>query len=177
MPTAKHKKLDKMTMINFAANFCAVFALIYIVALLMLANSFGTNRAQLAALSQANPNTACSAVPEDTLAAAVPVVLFPVSAENPSESAIRIAVDDGGWTPKQIDISLSSARVVEVANNGVNPHSFVIDELGVDSGAIMPGATKTIFLQNLSGEAAIYPFYSNTAGDSPEKFSGQITIL
>ncbi|UMX48342.1 MAG: cupredoxin domain-containing protein [Candidatus Nealsonbacteria bacterium DGGOD1a] len=178
MAIAKHnKKIDKMAMVGFAANFCAVFSLIYIVALLLVANIFGSNRAAMASLAQPIANSACSAVAGEPLAAAIPAILFPVSADNPSESVIKISIDDGGWTPKEIDLSLSSARTVEISNKGVNPHSFVIDGLGIDSGEIAPGAAKTVFLQNLSGEAAIYPFYSNISGDDKEKFSGQITIL
>jgi hypothetical protein len=107
----------------------------------------------------------------------VPAVLFPVSADNPSESAIKIVIDDGGWAPKQIDLSLSSSRVMEITNKGVNEHSFVIDDLGIDSGAIAPGNAKTVYLQNLSSGAAYYIFYSNMGSDDGnEAFSGILTI-
>lgn len=173
MATVKNKKLDKMTVVNFAANFCAIFSLILVVALLTLANAFGSNRAALAGLSQSAPQS-CAADGANTASVAVPAVLFPVSADNPSENTIRVVVDDGGWDRPQIDLSLSSARMIEITNKGVNPHSFVIDDLGIDSGAILPGTVKTVILQNLSDQAGDYVFYSNYGNDNKDEFAGRI---
>jgi hypothetical protein len=175
MATAKHKKIDKASMISFAVNFCAVFSLIYVVALLLVANMLGDRRAAMAAVSK--PLQPCSC--EDRCASVPsghPDILVSSSG---AENAVvaTLTVDDGGFWPKQVSIPASGAPSVKIENRGVNDHSFVIDELSVNSGPIKPGQAQTIILENISDDAPSYDFYSDTTGDGGQNFGGSIMIV
>jgi len=65
---------------------------------------------------------------------------------------------------------------LEITNRGVNGHSFVIDELGVDTGMIKPGETRTVTLKSLANEPQNYTFYSNLTEDDKDKFSGEFIV-
>ena len=172
MKNPKTKKIGKDELVGFAAFFCAIFSLIYIVGLLLVANIF--NRPQMSLAKVALPvhdSCSCKGTIEACSLSALPAVLFPVGADSPNEMPIKLAMDDAGYVQKQLDIVLSSSRLVQITNNGVNPHSFVIDELGIDSGEISPGQSKTLRLENMD-DAVSYFYYSSVAGDTREKFSG-----
>jgi len=178
MSPAKNKKTEKASAIGFLVNFCAVFALIYITALLLVANILGgTSTAGLAAVSfPLQSNCSCDSCSADGNQPAAPATLFPVSAEDSSSGYIQIAVDDSGFAQKQIEISLSGSKMLEITNNGANPHSFVVDGLKIDSGAIEPGQTITVVLESLPAETLNYTYFSNVGNDDKAKFSGVITI-
>jgi len=177
MSPSKHKKNDRMTVVNFAVNFCAIFALILLTGALVVAEAVGGRGYQMASFSQSLQNNACSCTEAaQTCAPVVPAVLFPVSSSEPVEVPAEIAIDDAGFSPKELNMALSSSRMVKVSNKGVNPHSFVIDSIGVDSGAIAPGQSKTVVLENLPQDGTALEFYSNVAGDSAEKFSGTVIV-
>jgi hypothetical protein len=174
MKTSKNKQTEKFAIFGFIANFCAVFALIYVVALLLAANMIGGSAAGLAAVSAPLKETCSCQTATDACSASFPTVLFPESAQNPVETDTQLIVDDSGFLPKELDLSLSSLRVVEVSNKGVNRHSFVIDELGVDTGPIEPGSSKTVRLDNLGAAKDSYIFYSNTGKDNKNNFRGTL---
>jgi len=174
MKNLKTKKIDKAVAVGFAANFCAVFSLIYVVGLLLVANIFGGPQAGLAAVSiPVQESCSCKGADETCAISSLPAVLFPVSADNPNEAAIKLSMDDTGYLQKELNISLSSSRRVQISNNGVTPHSFVIDELGIDSGDIAPGQSKILGLENLA-DGTSYVYYSKTGSDAREKFSGTV---
>ena len=181
MPTSKTKKIDKSAAVSFFVNFCAVFALISTVGMLLIVDAFGKNGATMAsALSPLQGKTTCAPAAEAVatdIPSTIPSVLFPVSANDPSETITKLTVDDGGWTPKQIDLTLASSRTLEITNGGANPHSFVVDSIGIDSGEIAPGVTKTLTLNNLSTETRNYTFYSGVNGDNDkDQLKGTISI-
>lgn len=180
MPILKTKKSDRSITISFFINFCSVFALIVTVGMLLLVDTFGGNRQGLASASMPLQNkSACVPAGDaktDEIPSGIPNVLFPESSNDPSEAVTKITVDDGGWTPNRIDLSLVSARTLEITNAGVNPHSFVIDGAGIDSGEIAPGATKTMVLNNLSEDVKDYTYYSNIDSAGKGKFSGIISV-
>jgi hypothetical protein len=170
------RKIDKMAAISVAAEFCAIFALIFVVSLLVIANTLGGARAGLAQASlPLQNNCSCQSGVDTCSVSTLPVVLFPVSADNPAEGSIKILMDDGGFNPKTLDVASSSNLVAEITNKGVNPHSFVIDDLGIDSGAIQPGQTKAVALENLGAGKGTYIYYSNIDGDHHDVFSGTMT--
>jgi len=172
MKNLKTKKIGKEEAVGFAAFFCAIFSLIYLVGLLLVANIFNKPQFDFAKISLPVQNScSCKGSVEACSLSSLPAVLFPVGADNPNEATIKLTMDDAGYVQKQLDTALSSSRLVQITNNGVNPHSFVIDELGIDSGEISPGQSKTLRLENMD-DAVSYFYYSSVAGDTREKFSG-----
>ncbi len=177
MARPKNKKLaDKFEVMSFAVNFCAVFALILVVGLLMAVQNIPGRQAGMAALSQSGISQSECVCDDVSCPLAVPAVLFPVSAGEPVESAARISMDDGGFLTKELDLALSSSRTLEIYNKGVRAHSFVIPELKIDTGAIIPGETKTVILENIPQDKEVLQFYSDLPNDAREKFLGTIVI-
>lgn len=177
MARPKKKKIaDKFEIFSFAVNFCAIFSLILIVGLLIVAQNF-SGQAGLAAVSRFYSANECSCdTANDSCPLAVPAVLFPVSADNPLEDSIEISMDDGGFFTKELNLSVSSSRTLEIYNKGVNIHSFKVPDLGIDTGIIIPGETKTVVLENLPQNKDVLEYRSGIADDDPEKFSGIIIL-
>jgi hypothetical protein len=171
----KNKNKNKLEIISFAVNFCAVFSLIYIVALLLIINVFGGSKSALANLSQSLQGS-CSNVSADSNRSAALTVLFPVSVDDSQNGSIKVVMDDAGYAQKKLDITFAGPKMIEITNKGINPHSFVIDGLKIDSGAINSGQTATIALESLSKEIKNYTYYSNIAGDDKEIFNGIMGI-
>jgi|GEM_PF-818180 len=173
----KRKHIDKLTAVGFLANLCAILALAIAVGMMVVLNMFGGRGVGLASISSPLQNScSCKNTNDMCSLTAMPSVLFPITSEAPLETPAAISMDDSGFSKASIDMTYSSSKKMEIANKGVNPHSFVIEELGVDSGPIKPGETKTIILENLPSVGQDYVFYSNIPGDAKEKFSGTIVI-
>lgn len=169
MNKQKNKKIDRQAMLNFVVNFCAIFSLIFMFGMLVLADEVGRDSVLATVSEPISDSNLCAHSDNSTDS---PAVLFPVLADNPAEGSVKIVVNDSGYVDKRMVLSAGETKMLEVINKGVNPHSFVIDGMMIDSGAINPGQTKTIALENLSGELRNYTFYSNLAGDDKDKFSG-----
>jgi hypothetical protein len=166
-----NKKMDRQATLSFIVNFCATFMLVFTLGMLMLANMVGESA--LATVSEPLTDNKCAC--RDKISNK-PAVLFPVSAGEPSEGNIKLVVDDSGYLDKELILSAVGTKMLEVINKGVNPHSFVIDGMMIDSGVIKPGESKTIALESLSGDSQSYSFYSNLPGDNKEKFSGVFVV-
>lgn len=175
-PAKKRNKLDRAAAIGFAVNFCVMFSLIFTVGLLAVAGIVGDNSGGAASLSQGMKQAVCSCPPaeECSVAPLVPAVLFPVSAQQPMETALEISVDEGGFSSREINLSNSSFRTLKIVNNGVRPHSFAITETGLDSGIIEPGRFVTVALDGPPAGRGKVEFYSAESGDSGENFRGTI---
>ncbi len=148
-----------------------MFSLVFTIGLLILANM--TDRSSALAMVSTPIDNLCARADN---ASQTPPVLFPVSAGDPSEGSIQLVVDDSGYRDKKLILSAAGTKMLEITNKGVNAHSFVIDGMLIDSGAIKPGETKTIALENISDVPQNYTFYSNLAGDDREKFSGVFVV-
>lgn len=175
MSPKKNKQFDRAAAISFFVNFCAVFSLVLVVGLLTVAGSFDVAKSGSASLSGAASRFACSC-PESAdcqLQPIAPAVLFPISAPTPTEVAVEIYVDEGGFSSRELNMAVSSLRTVKIINRGVRVHSFAIDALGIDSGIIAPGQSVTVLLENF-GEAKQVKFHSLATGDSEDIFSGII---
>ena len=175
----KDKQFDKVAAVGFFVNFCAIFSLILIVGLLTVADSFGSTPGGVAALSQSlvgKNECQCPATDCEVCGSVAPAVLFPVSSDHPAENAIEIAVGDDGFSVKELSLVFSSSRTLRITNNGVNSHSFAMDAIGLNSGAIAPGQSVTVLLEGFSQDSPSLEFHSDIASDSREDFSGLIIL-
>ena len=175
----KGKQFDKVAVIEFFINFCTIFSLILIIGLLIVADSFGGISGGAAALSQSlveKNECQCPATDCGVCGSVAPAVLFPVSSDHPAENAIEIAVGDDGFSVKELSLVFSSSRTLRITNNGVNSHSFAVDAIGLNSGAIAPGQSVTVLLEGFPQDLPTLEFYSDTASDSRENFSGLIIL-
>lgn len=172
----KRNKLDRGAAIGFAVNFCAMFSLIFTIGLLAAAGIAGGKSGGAASLSQGMKQAVCSCpeAEECSVASLAPAVLFPVSAQQPTETALEIGVDEGGFSLREIDLSNSSSRTLKIVNKGVRAHSFAITETGMNSGAIEPGRFATVALDEPPAGGGTAEFYSAEPEDSGENFRGTI---
>lgn len=172
--TAKTKKISAYESACLFINLCAIATLVFTFAIIAIGNIVGPGDA-VAAVCQPVMSVP-TGEPSVTDALESPTVLYPVTASAPNEGAIKITVNDGGYLQKKLVLTPEVPTYLEITNKGVNDHSFVIDELGVDSGVIKPGETRAISLPSLENKAQNYVFYSNLAGDGNEVFSGEFII-
>lgn len=94
-----------------------------------------------------------------------------------NQQRLAIAVNDNGFVPSGFGLRSGSPASIVIKNTGKMPHSFVSDQLNINSGPILAGQTKTIKIQQLPNEIAEYDFYSNMPGDDQRLFSGIIMVL
>jgi len=150
--TNKNSKISAYESTSLFITLCAIAALVFIVAIITMFNS---------TLTPNNPtidsNPTINSSPQEPITESSPV-LYPITAGAPNEGAIEIAVDDSGYTPKTLILTPSVSTYLEITNKGVNNHSFVIDELTIDTGEIKPGETRTLILPNLPNESYEYVF-------------------
>jgi|GEM_PF-2749828 len=87
-----------------------------------------------------------------------------------------IIVTKEGFSPRGFQIFADNKTVLSIKNADDKPHSFVIDELGIDE-TIEPGNTiETVIDREFNGPTSL-TFRSKTENDSPDIFSGLIMIL
>ena len=88
-----------------------------------------------------------------------------------------IEITDDGFANKGFQSIGGDKIVFSIKNSGSKPHSLVIEELNVDSGEIKAGEEKEIAIDSLPDESKSYSFYSATADDSKDNFSGILMVL
>jgi len=88
-----------------------------------------------------------------------------------------LSIQDQGFSPAGIQIYANQSNSLTITNNSKQPHSFVIDELKINSGLIQPGQTKTVVIDQDFPESAAYNFYSDAASDDKTTFKGILMIL
>ena len=93
------------------------------------------------------------------------------------DEAIEITVSEDGFSLSGIRISPNQLATISITNTGEKPHSFVVDELEIDTGLIKPGQTKKIEFSKDIKSPESFEFYSNAEGDNKEKITGLITIF
>lgn len=174
LKSTKAKKITLYESACFFVNFCAGFVLVFTFTLLAFGNLIG-GRNIAATLSDTGGG--CIADTRSCeVEATTPAVLYPVTAGEPNEGAMAILMDDGGYSQKKFELSPLMPILIEITNKGVNDHSFVIDDLGIDSGAIKPGETRMMVLNSFEDVPQVYTFYSNLSGDDVTKFSGRFVV-
>jgi len=89
-----------------------------------------------------------------------------------------ININADGFNPKGIQIYSGQKMELAVVNDDKTSHSFNIDELGIKTGAIEPGKTLAVIIDNLPANSIAYEYYSDIAADKKnDKFHGTIMIL
>ena len=76
------------------------------------------------------------------------------------------------FEPKELTIPANTDVTVVLPNDGVTPHNFSVDELGIDVD-IAPGATEEVVINAPAGE---YEFYCNVPGHKQAGMVGTLTV-
>ena len=88
-------------------------------------------------------------------------------------SGITVEMVDIAFNPTELSIPADTDVTVNLANNGVLPHNFNIDEVNVHSGDV-PGGESTTLTLNLP--AGSYKYYCNIPGHAESGMVGQLTV-
>jgi uncharacterized cupredoxin-like copper-binding protein len=78
------------------------------------------------------------------------------------------------FQPSTLTAQVGQTVNVTLDNTGALEHSFLIDELSVDSGVVAPASQKTISFT--PSAAGTYTFYCNIAGHREGGMTGTLTV-
>ena len=105
------------------------------------------------------------------------------SALSPEEKELTIRISDNGFIDDgfdEIGLLANGGQNIKfiISNTGEKEHSFVVDELNIDSGLIAPKETKILHFEKIPNESKNYTFYSSVEDDAINGlFQGMIMIL
>jgi hypothetical protein len=88
-----------------------------------------------------------------------------------------LEITDNGFSNTGLSFFGNDKLVLNIKNSGTKPHSFVVNELQINSGDIAPGQIKEIKIDALPNVSALYRYYSNSGDDTKETFNGSIILL
>ena len=86
--------------------------------------------------------------------------------------AVEVVSHDIFFEPDALSIPADTGVTVRLPNEGVTPHNFSIDELGIDVD-IAPGATEETVINAPAGE---YEYYCNVPGHKQAGMVGTLTV-
>jgi uncharacterized cupredoxin-like copper-binding protein len=86
--------------------------------------------------------------------------------------AVEVVSLDIFFEPAELSIPADTDVTVRLPNEGVTPHNFSIDELGIDVD-IAPGATEETVINAPAGE---YEYYCNVPGHKQAGMVGTLTV-
>ncbi len=93
---------------------------------------------------------------------------------------MKIVARDDKFDPNILTGTVNQPIALTIENQGTKPHSFVIDELKINSGPIEPGKSGAVTV--LSNKIRTYTnggayiFYSDVAGDKDAGLTGNLSF-
>lgn len=87
--------------------------------------------------------------------------------------AMQVEAGDLFFKPKTLTIPANTDVTVTIVNNGGLQHDFMIDELGVKTELIDPGASQDVVINGAAGE---YAYYCSVPGHRQGGMEGTLTI-
>jgi plastocyanin len=129
-------------------------------------------------------DAAAAAPAENGTAAATPAEASPAAATPAADGGEQAAAGEGTgeavevvshdifFEPDALSIPANTDVTVRLPNEGVTPHNFSIDELGIDVD-IAPGATEETVINAPAGE---YEYYCNVPGHKQAGMVGTLTV-
>jgi len=127
---------------------------------------------QISAIEKPTANIATNIASNNTAAPGIQ----PAQQQSQTKT-MEIIASDEGFLPSGFQMGPKDTVTISVTNQGESPHSFVIDDLPIDTGAIEPGQTKTITIGKQFDQPVELKYYSNIDSDNPEIFKGTIMVF
>lgn len=87
---------------------------------------------------------------------------------------VAVAGSEYAFSPNTLSINKGDTVVVTFTNNGTFPHSFVINEFNVNSGAVSPGSTATVTF--VAEKTGTFTYYCNIDGHREKGMMGTLTV-
>lgn len=165
-------------LLSFILNFCLTFSLIYVVSILFfLGIGRSDNASRCPIYSSGFPFDNMQF--EDEKESGGRIEEGDDAADDSDEDfevEESVEINDLGFTIKGFQVWASDIVNITVSNTGSKAHSFVIDELNIDSGIIGAGESKLVRIESLPNEEKIYNFYSNASDDKANGFGGIMLV-
>ena len=94
-------------------------------------------------------------------------------------NSFDIQINSDGYATKGIAANMAIGQTIslKITNDDSKPHSFVIEDLKVNSGAIAAGAEKTLSIDDIPNITKVYEFYSDQKGDDRDILQGTLFII
>ena len=86
---------------------------------------------------------------------------------------VTVQLVDIAFNPNEFTIPANTDVRVVLPNNGAAPHTFTIDELGIDSGEVPGGGTGEV---TINAPAGTYEYYCRVPGHRPAGMVGTLTV-
>ena len=87
---------------------------------------------------------------------------------------VTVKMSEYMFSPSIISIDTHEDIVFNLKNLGFTTHSFVVEELGINSGVIPPGVSKTITFS--TEEPGEYEFYCNIGSHRDNGMEGVLIV-
>ena len=164
----EEKKASLYLLLSFILNFCLTFTIIWTLGILLYLN-----------MRLDDVSMKCSG----SLKSNAPVVMDKTGTFRPGDQAVKteknidIEVNDNGFVNNSFKVTTNDDVTITLRNTGTKPHSFKIDELGVDSMIVEAGGFKMFTVGSLPTKNAVYNFYSSAPSDELSVFSGELTVV
>jgi hypothetical protein len=100
---------------------------------------------------------------------------IPPSAARNIIGRVTVELTDRGFIPSRFETAINQEITFTLVNTGTRPHTFTIDELGVDV-ALAPGETKMLTIPS-PRRLGQYTYYSDTTTDRTLGMTGIMTIF
>ncbi len=162
----EEKKASLYLLLSFILNFCLTFTIIWTLGILLYLNM----RLDDVSMKCSGPLKSNAAVVDKT------GTLQPGDQVVKTEKNIDIEVNDNGFVNNSFRVTTNDEVAITLRNTGTKPHSFKIDDLGVDSTIVEAGGFKMFTIGSLPNRNAVYNFYSNVPSDELSVFSGELTV-
>jgi plastocyanin len=118
------------------------------------------------------PVTSPEASPTEEASPGASPEASPMGSPSPAAGAPSIKLLDIRFDPKDVTIAADTDVQVTLSNEGVAPHNFSIDELGIDVD-VQPGDEAVVLINAPAGE---YKFYCNVPGHEAAGMVGTLTV-
>jgi plastocyanin len=118
------------------------------------------------------PVTSPEASPTEAASPGASPEASPMGSPSPASNAASISLLDIRFDPNALTIPADTDVAVTLTNDGVAPHNFSIDELGIDID-VDPGDQAVALINAPAGE---YKFYCNVPGHEAAGMVGTLTV-
>jgi uncharacterized cupredoxin-like copper-binding protein len=97
----------------------------------------------------------------------------PVAGGGQASTQQSVDLVDIAFQPNELTIPAGQDVTITLTNKGKLPHTFTIDQLGVDSGPVQPGDTATV---KINAQAGDYQYYCKTPGHKDAGMVGTLHV-
>ncbi|HEX3303051.1 MAG TPA: PQQ-dependent sugar dehydrogenase [Thermomicrobiales bacterium] len=97
----------------------------------------------------------------------------PVAGGGQASTQQSVDLVDIAFQPNELTIPAGQDVTITLTNKGKLPHTFTIDQLGVDSGPVQPGDTATV---KINAQAGDYQYYCKTPGHKEAGMVGTLHV-